>query len=130
VLQGVTRTDRLSRGSDPRRARWLTVSLGGACVAAGVWLVLRPFTSLALLVLAVGIAAVVTGVLRWATAGPHRKVWDHVVAAGWVTLGVAVLVWPDISVDGIARVVGVGMIVGGVADGTTAARRGTWDGRV
>lgn len=108
----------MTRFIDARRRlpRWVRLVLGAVCVAAGVVLAARPFTSLSVVVVVVGGAAVATGVTRWSTARRTAGRLDDLAAAGWIVLGVVVVAWPDLSVRGIAVAVGVGMLVGGVSD--------------
>ena len=112
-----------------RLPRWVRVLLGVVCVVAGVVLVTRPFTSLSVLIVLVAVAAIVTGVTRWIAARRTVGRLDDVVAVAWIALGVAVLVWPDLSVRGVAVFVGVAMVVGGVAD-LVGGFRGTVDERL
>lgn len=110
----------------PRGARAL---LGAVCAVVGAVLVTRPFASLSVLVFLVAVAGIATGVTQWATARSTPERADDVVAAGWVAVGVAVAVWPDLSVRGVALIVGVGMVVGGVGD-VVGGLRGTHDERL
>ena len=112
-----------------RLPRWARVLVGVVCVAVGVVLVTRPFTSLSALVWLVAIAAVVTGVTRWGTARTTAGRLDDLAAAGWVLLGIAVAAWPHISVRGIAIAVGITMILGGATD-LVGGVRGTRDERL
>jgi uncharacterized membrane protein HdeD (DUF308 family)/alpha-beta hydrolase superfamily lysophospholipase len=102
--------------------------LGAMCVLAGAVLLVRPFTSLRVLTVAVAVAAIATGATRWGVARRTAGWWDDVTAAGWIVLGVLVAAWPSLSVRGVAVAVGVGMIVGGLAD-AAGVRRGSLDER-
>ncbi|WP_231581639.1 lipase family protein [Cellulosimicrobium funkei] len=112
---------------------WVLVTLGVVCTVVGAALVLRPFASLALLVVAVVVGATVLGVTELvagrspdrggesaprAPGAPRAPRWPH-VARGLVflALAVAVVVWPAPSIVVVAVLVGVGLVVAGVLDG-------------
>ncbi|UKJ66042.1 DUF308 domain-containing protein [Cellulosimicrobium cellulans] len=112
---------------------WVSVALGVVCTVVGAVLVLRPFASLALLVVAVVVGAVVLGVTELVggrTPGrgdgpgaPRGPRWPHVVRGlVFLTLAVAVVVWPAPSIVVVAVLVGVGLVVAGVLDGVEGIR--------
>jgi uncharacterized membrane protein HdeD (DUF308 family) len=94
-----------------------------------VVLVTRPFTSLSVLVVVTSAAAIITGVTRWVTARTTAGRLDDLAAAGWVALGVVVAAWPDLTVRGLAVIVGLGMVVAGLSD-LIGGVRGTEDERL
>ncbi|MFF2833539.1 lipase family protein [Cellulosimicrobium cellulans] len=117
---------------------WVLVTLGVVCTVVGAALVLRPFASLALLVVAVVVGATVLGVTELvagrspdrggesaprAPGAPRTPRWPH-VARGLVflALAVAVVVWPAPSIVVVAVLVGVGLVVAGVLDGVEGVR--------
>jgi uncharacterized membrane protein HdeD (DUF308 family) len=108
----------------------LAVVLGLACALAGVSLTISPFASLAVLVLLVAIALLLTGLLELASAStsPARRV-AVAGAAGWLAAGIAVLVWPGLTIRVLAVIAGVSLIFGGVVK-ALAEIRGTVDQRV
>jgi uncharacterized membrane protein HdeD (DUF308 family)/alpha-beta hydrolase superfamily lysophospholipase len=112
-----------------RLPRWARALLGLACVVVGVSLTTRPFTSLSVLVLLTSAAAIVTGITRWGTARTTAGRLDDLVAAGWIAVGILIAAWPDLTVRGIALVVGIAMIVGGLGD-LVGGLRGTQDQRL
>src|SRR5690606_12287142 len=85
--------------------------------------------SLSVLLWLVAAAAVATGVLQWLAARRSAGRLDDAVAAAWVALGVAVAAWPDLGLRGIAVLVGLGMVVAGVAH-VVGGVRGTADERL
>jgi uncharacterized membrane protein HdeD (DUF308 family) len=96
---------------------WVSVLLGLACAALGAFLVFRPFASLSVLIAVVSVGMFLTGVATLAAARRIGGGWPAKLAGiGWVIAGVAVIVWPDLSTRGLAIVVGVAMIVGGLLD--------------
>jgi uncharacterized membrane protein HdeD (DUF308 family) len=56
-----------------RLRRWLLVLLGLVCVVLGVVLTLRPFTSLAVLVVLAAPSLIVTGVSELLSQATHRS---------------------------------------------------------
>lgn len=111
------------RGAGERVPPWALVSLGVVCAALGALVVLRPFASLALLVVAVVAGAVVLGVtelvgdVRARRTDAHRGGWFR-LARGvlFLLLAVAVLLWPGASIAVVAVLVGVGLVVAGAVD--------------
>ncbi|HEY7813746.1 MAG TPA: DUF308 domain-containing protein [Nakamurella sp.] len=68
--------------------RWLSALLGLTAVAIGVVLILRPFTSLTVLALLVGVGALVAGVSELVDAGSTPRPWVRVLAGvGWCLAG-------------------------------------------
>lgn len=119
---------------------WVSVTLGVVCALVGAAVVLRPFASLALLVVAVAVGAVVLGVTELVAGrlpdrgdepgpgAPQPPRWPH-VARGLVflALAVAVVLWPAPSIVVVAVLVGVGLGVAGVLDGFEGVRSGGVD---
>ena len=103
--------------------------LGSSCVVLGAVLTLRPFASLAVLVLLVAVGLLLTGVsdlVRWRSAGDRSSLLSGLL---WLAAAVAVLAWPGLTVRTLAVVVGLALVLGGVAR-VVAALRGTRDERV
>lgn len=104
--------------------------LGSLCAAAGVVLTLRPFTSLSVLVVLVAVGSFATGLVELARAGSTPSpLLRRLVGAGWVGVAAVTVLWPDLTVRGIAVFVGVAMVVSGVAD-LVASIRGSTDERL
>jgi uncharacterized membrane protein HdeD (DUF308 family)/acetyl esterase/lipase len=95
---------------------WVVVIVAVACVAVGAVLTVRPFTSVDVLVVVAGIAAIVTGVLALVSADERAPAYQWLVGVGWIVLGIAILAWPGLSVEGLAVVVGVALVVNGIAE--------------
>jgi uncharacterized membrane protein HdeD (DUF308 family)/alpha-beta hydrolase superfamily lysophospholipase len=109
--------------------RWVGLALGILCIVLGAILLTRPFSSLAVLILVVAIAAVVAGISD--IAGREREASPRltaVVGSGWILVGIAILVWPGLSLRGLALIVGIALIVSGGAR-IASAIRGTADQR-
>lgn len=119
------------RGSPAGRLPWWVTALAGlACAAVGLGLAFRPFTSLSVLVLVVGIAMVATGVGKLTDeAADGRTGYGWLAGAAWIVGGLVALGRPDLTTRGIALIAGVSMILGGVLD-VLSGVRGSTDERV
>lgn len=131
---GGPRTHRLARGLTAL-PRWARLALAVVTAALGVVLLTRPTTSLGVLALLIGAGLVVHGLAETVRAsGEPRGAPARVagaVAVLWVVAGLFVLVYPGLTVRLVAVVVGVGLILGGVASVGTALRPGaTADARL
>jgi uncharacterized membrane protein HdeD (DUF308 family) len=104
--------------------------LGAACAVVGVVLTLRPFTSLGALVLFVMGAFLITGVSELFAARDLGNPAPAVLAGvGWIAAGVAVVIWAASTIQALAIVVGISMLLGGLSR-VTAAIRGRVDDRL
>ena len=113
-----------------RRPRIVSLLVGIVATVLGLALLAQPFTSVALLTFLLAAAAVVTGVGRiLAARDGGTGILDICLGAVWVALGVAVVLWPGLSVRGLAVLVGLGLVVAGVGD-VVAAARGSIDERL
>lgn len=101
-----------------RRLPWVVrLVLGVLLVALGALILLRPYDSLTVLIVLIGVALLVDGVARLTGTGRASLPWVQ-VAAGAVEIVAAVIVvaWPLISVPVLAVVVGATFILSGVSD--------------
>lgn len=97
--------------------RWVAVVVGVVAVVLGASLLFRPFASVSALLLAVVVGLVVLAIGELA-ADPQtadRRV-ATAKAAGWLLLAIAIALWPGVGVRGIAVILGVVLVVDGVAD--------------
>jgi len=119
--------------------RWALLVVSLLAVPLGAVLALRPFASLAVLVVGVVAGLVALGVVRLVTDRPGATDDDapspSTSARWWWTAGVAylaaagvVLLWPGPTIRVLALAVGVALVVGGVLD-VRAARRAHGTGR-
>jgi uncharacterized membrane protein HdeD (DUF308 family) len=95
---------------------WAVALIAVICVIGGVVLTVRPFTSVEVLVVLVGINSVLTGALMLVScddAAPGRRV---LIGVGWLVLGIAILAWPSLSMAALAVVIGVALVVSGLVD--------------
>jgi uncharacterized membrane protein HdeD (DUF308 family) len=105
------------------RSRWLSLTLGVTCVLIGAVLLTRPFSSLAVLIILIAAGLVATGITE--LAGRAEETDSRVatvVGIGWLVLGIAVLVWPGLSLRALAIVVGVALLVSGAVKVLAAIR--------
>ena len=123
------------RGGGARRWALLVGSL--VAVPVGALLALRPFVSLAVLVVGVAVGLMVLGVVRLVTGRPAADggASDVVPSRWWWLAGVAYLaaalvvaLWPGPTIRVLAVAVGVVLVLDGVLD-VLAARRASGSGR-
>lgn len=100
------------------RSRWFVGAIGLISVVIGLWLLVRPFASLGVLVLVISSGLAVTGVARvteqdgtWVSRGR---------GAVWLVVAVVLLFWPNLTVRALTLVIGIHLIVDGLGD--------VWDG--
>jgi uncharacterized membrane protein HdeD (DUF308 family) len=94
---------------------WAFLALGVVSVIVGFLLVLDLFAAVATLALLVALGLVVSGIGELMTAGRYRSVLGIVAGVVLVVGGVLAAVWPDITLWALAVVVGINLIVSGVA---------------
>ena len=110
--------------------QWPRLLLGATCAVVGVVLTLRPFTSLAALVLFVAGAFVATGIGELAAARDTGSPALAVVAGlGWIAAGVVVVIWGGSTIHALAIVAGISMLLGGLTR-LIGAIRGRMEDRV
>jgi len=105
------------------------LAMGLVVVALGLLIVFRPLTSLLLLAVYIGAAAVVAGVVE-IIAPRHRHRWNRAVGAVWIVGGLAVAVWFGGRLDLLPSALAVLLIVAGVASLGDAITRGGVSRRV
>lgn len=97
---------------------WISVLGGLALVALGVWLLTNLFESVVVLAWLVGISLIVAGIVEMlALHGTHDAGVAPWVAGGLlVAAGIAVMVWPDVTLWAIAVLAGLGLVFAGVVE--------------
>jgi uncharacterized membrane protein HdeD (DUF308 family)/pimeloyl-ACP methyl ester carboxylesterase len=95
---------------------WAVIVLSLICVSLGASLTFRPFRSVEVLVLFVGVIAIITGALLLVSPDERPGAYRRLLGVAWILLGSAVLVWPNLSVEALAILVGVALIVNGALD--------------
>ena len=112
--------------------RWAAVTLGIVASAVGLVLATRPFRSLAVLVIVLVLALVVSGVVDLATPATGRQRWFGVVrGVAQVAAALALLLWPGPGLRVITALAALALMVAGVtALVEGAGERGTarWAG--
>jgi uncharacterized membrane protein HdeD (DUF308 family) len=99
------------------QGRGLVAILGVISIIAGLYLIKEPFKALNAFVIVVGIWFVVSGVIRFFSAfsQPENRGVNIAVGLLDVIAGIIVLVWPNVGLATIAIIVGVVLIVRGLA---------------
>lgn len=103
-----------------RLPRWASVAVGAALVLVGVVLALRPFRSLAVLVVLLVLALALAGVgdlLR------GRRPWGQLRGIGQLGLALGLLLWPGPGLGLLTLAVVAALLVDGVLDALDALRR-------
>jgi uncharacterized membrane protein HdeD (DUF308 family) len=110
---------------------WLSVLAGTALVGVGLWLLANPFRSVVVLAVLIGISLIVSGVVEaLARGGPQELGWPAWIAGALlVATGIAVLVWPDITLWAVAGLAAAGLILAGVLGVAIALTRRDRPGR-
>ena len=109
---------------------WLASGVGLVGAVFGAVLIFRPFDSLSALIAVVAAGAWLMAVSSIAGARRAASQWPGVTAGvGWVAVGLGVLAWPDLTTRGLAVVVGLALLAGGVLD-VAAGIRGATDERL
>lgn len=111
-------------------AWWIPGVVGVLAAALGVVVIFRPFSTLSVLIALVAVGLIATGVATAIGTRQHRgaaSTW--LIAVAWVTAGVVLLAWPDVSTRALAVVVGIALIVGGALD-LVGGVRGSSDERL
>ena len=99
------------------RRWWMVVALGVLMAALGVVLLASPFDAVRTLAVLVALGLVVASVDELAQAERHDVKWpSYVLAAVWFVTAAWAVVWPGITLWALAFTVGVGLIIGGVAE--------------
>lgn len=95
---------------------WWSVLGGIALVIFGIWLLSNLYESVVVLGWLVGISLIIGGIAEVVALGGQEELgWPAWIAGGLVVAaGIAVLVWPDITVWALAVVAGIGLISAGL----------------
>lgn len=108
-----------------RGPRWVILILGIACVLVGATLLTRPFQSLTVLIILIAAGSILNGLSDLADRSDAPSPSAATIAGvGWIVLGIAVLIWPGLSLRTLAIVVGVALIVSGIMRAISAFRAG------
>jgi uncharacterized membrane protein HdeD (DUF308 family) len=117
----------------PRLPRGAALLVGPITVLVGGSLVLRPFTSLAALLLFVIVSLALLAIGEWSAhpESPDRRT-ARAKAIVWFAAAVALLLWPGLGIHALAVLVGVALVVDGVLGvlGVLGAERAHADERI
>ena len=106
--------------------RWAAVLVGGLALLSGGALVFHPFASLAVLLALVVLSLILLaiGELSSAPSTSDSRI-SRARSAGWLLAALVIVLWPGLSVGGLAIVVGVLLVLDGCTDivGAIRARR-------
>lgn len=106
------------------RGWWVSVLAGLALIVLGVWLLTNIYESVVVLAILVGVSLIVGGFVEAAIADDAGLGWIGWLSGGLtVAAGVAVLVWPDITLWALAALAGASLLVTGVMHLAWASRR-------
>jgi uncharacterized membrane protein HdeD (DUF308 family) len=95
---------------------WVSVLSGIVMVLLGLWVLTNLYESVAVLALLVGVSLIVAGIIEilalHGEAGMGLAVW---ISGGLlIAAGIAVLVWPDITLWALAIVAGISFLLAGL----------------
>lgn len=98
--------------------RGLLATIGVLSLIAGLILIKHPFNALIVFVLIVGIWLIVAGVVRLIVGIGDRegRGGNLMLAAIDLIAGIAILSWPDLSLSTLAVIIGIVLIIRGLAD--------------
>lgn len=100
----------------PRMPWRAVLLLGLACVVVGGFLMVRPFTSLVVLAALVVLGLVLTGVGDSVSAEAAARPWlARLVGAGAIIAGMVAVGWPGVTIQVLAIVIGIALVVSGAA---------------
>lgn len=102
----------------PSQYSWLIwVLFGALSTVVGVWLMLSPRAAIGTLALLLGFGLIFNGVAQFGAAGHHPSpVLAYTLAALYIIAGIVVFFRPAAGLFGLALVVGVSLIITGLAE--------------
>ena len=96
--------------------RGLLALIGVLSAIAGLVLIKKPFDTLVVFTLIIGVWFVVAGVVRFVTAvaSPEGRNGNIVIAILDVVAGIVILAWPDLGLATVAVIIGIALILRGI----------------
>ena len=97
--------------------RGLLALIGVLSAVAGLVLIKKPFDTLVVFTLIVGVWFVVAGVVRFvsALASPEGREGNIVIALLDLIAGIVILAWPELGLSTLAVIIGIVLILRGVS---------------
>jgi uncharacterized membrane protein HdeD (DUF308 family) len=97
-------------------SRGMLALMGVLSAIAGLILIKKPFETLVVFTLIVGVWFVVAGIVRFVSAFASREARGGNIAIALLDLaaGAVILAWPDLGLATLAVIIGIGFIVRGV----------------
>jgi uncharacterized membrane protein HdeD (DUF308 family) len=90
--------------------------LGILAVVAGLFLLFHPYSAARTLALLIGLSLVLGGILEFVAGGAGDRRWGSIVLAVVLVVGgILAAVWPKVTLGGLALLVGIVLVVHGVA---------------
>jgi uncharacterized membrane protein HdeD (DUF308 family) len=98
--------------------RGLLATLGVLSIIAALILIKHPFNALIVFVLIVGIWLIASGVVRLIAAfsDSEGRGGNFAIAFIDIIAGIAILAWPNLSLSTLAVIIGIVLIIRGIAD--------------
>ena len=96
--------------------RGLLALIGVLSAIAGLVLIKKPFDTLVVFTLIIGVWFVVAGGVRFVTAvaSPEGRNGNIVIAILDVVAGIVILAWPDLGLATVAVIIGIALILRGI----------------
>lgn len=112
-------------GAAQWRHRWVPVIWGLLSIAAGIATLVWPDITLWALAVVIGVVLILRGTMRaLASIAARPPIWGFWLIVGLVELaaGIAALVWPEITIVALAIVIGIDLLIVGIAGIAFAVR--------
>lgn len=99
-----------------REGRGLLALIGVLSVIAGIILIKKPFETVVVFTLIIGVWFVVEGITRFVTAfaAPEGRGGNILIALLDLIAGVAILAWPNLGLATLAVIIGIALIARGL----------------
>jgi len=111
----------------PDGTYWWVVLIAGICsTVLGLCLILRPFDSVVALAWLIGLFLIISGAASLLSS--HRREYGIGLAVLSLVVGVVLFAWPDITLEALAVIGGIGFVVRGIIRALIAVtdRTGSW----
>lgn len=112
-------------GAAQWRHSWVPIAWGVLSIAAGIAALVWPDITLWALAVVIGIVLIARGTMRTAASIVSRPpIWGFWLIVGLIELaaGIVALVWPEITILALAIVIGIDLLIAGIAGISFALR--------